>query len=81
MFRYTGDPLKLEAVVATDDGDSTVIPMGTLRDGMTRRAPRCRPAPRRDPHRADLPPQPVHHRRPAPARAHDATIVFTGSTA
>ncbi len=40
MFRYTGDPLKLAAVVATDDGDSTVVQMGTLRDGMTEaRAP------------------------------------------
>jgi hypothetical protein len=35
-MRYSGEPLRLDAVVWTADGDSTRIPMGTLLDGMTR---------------------------------------------
>ena len=35
-FRYTGESLRLDAIVWTKDGDSTRIPMGTVRDGMTR---------------------------------------------
>ncbi len=35
-LRYAGEPLRLDAVVWTQDGDSTRIPLGTMRDGMTR---------------------------------------------
>jgi hypothetical protein len=35
-FRYTGESLRLDAIVWTKDGDSTRIPLGTMRDGMTR---------------------------------------------
>jgi hypothetical protein len=35
-FQYTGEALRLDAVVWTKDGDSTRIPLGTIRDGMTR---------------------------------------------
>ncbi|HUP54200.1 MAG TPA: FtsX-like permease family protein, partial [Methylomirabilota bacterium] len=39
-FRYTGEPLKLSAVVETDGGDHAVIRLGTISDGMTEvRAP------------------------------------------
>jgi hypothetical protein len=39
-FDYAGDPLKLTAVVATDGGDHASIPLGTVREGMTKvRAP------------------------------------------
>ncbi|MFL5685902.1 MAG: FtsX-like permease family protein [Chloroflexota bacterium] len=34
-FRYTGDPLKLDAVVWTDEGDTVRIPLGTITEGMT----------------------------------------------
>jgi FtsX-like permease family protein len=34
-FRYAGDSTRLDAVVVSDDGDSTRIPLGTIRDGMT----------------------------------------------
>ncbi len=34
-FRYEGDPLKLDAIVATDSGDTTSIPLGIVSDGMT----------------------------------------------
>ncbi len=34
-FTYTGEPLRLTAVVVTDDGDSTNVPLGTITDGMT----------------------------------------------
>ncbi|MBA2374472.1 MAG: ABC transporter permease, partial [Chloroflexi bacterium] len=34
-FRFEGDPLRLDAVVATDDGDTTSIPLGVIFDGMT----------------------------------------------
>jgi FtsX-like permease family protein len=34
-FRYTGDPLKLDAVVWTDEGDTVRIPLGTIDDRMT----------------------------------------------
>ena len=35
-FRFTGESLRLDAIVWTKDGDSTRIPLGTIRDGMTR---------------------------------------------
>ena len=35
-FRYAGESLRLDAIVWTKDGDSTRIPLGTIRDGMTR---------------------------------------------
>lgn len=35
-FRYRGESLRLDAIVWTEDGDSTRIPLGTVRDGMTR---------------------------------------------
>ena len=35
-FRYSGEPLRLDAIVWTDDGDTVRIPLGTVRDGMTR---------------------------------------------
>ena len=35
-FRYAGESLRLDAIVWTRDGDSTRIPLGTIRDGMTR---------------------------------------------
>ena len=35
QFRYVGEPLRLDAVVWTDDGDSVRIPLGTIEDGMT----------------------------------------------
>ena len=35
-FRYTGQSLRLDAIVWTKEGDSTRIPLGTIRDGMTR---------------------------------------------
>ena len=35
-FRYSGESLRLDAIVWTTDGDSTRIPLGTIRDGMTR---------------------------------------------
>jgi hypothetical protein len=34
-FTYTGDPLKLDAIVVTDAGDSAFIPLGVVMDGMT----------------------------------------------
>ena len=34
-FRYSGEPLRLDAVIWTDDGDSVRIPLGTITDGMT----------------------------------------------
>lgn len=34
-FRYSGDPLRLDAVVWTDGGDATIVPLGTIREGMT----------------------------------------------
>ena len=34
-FRYTGDPLRLDAVVWTDDGDAVRVPLGTITEGMT----------------------------------------------
>lgn len=34
-FRYDGDPLRLEAIVATDAGDSSAISMGIVSKGMT----------------------------------------------
>ncbi len=34
-FRYRGAELKLDAVVATDDGDTTSIDLGVISDGMT----------------------------------------------
>jgi hypothetical protein len=34
-FRYAGDSTRLDAIVVTKDGDSTRIPLGTIRDGMT----------------------------------------------
>jgi hypothetical protein len=35
-FRYNGEPLKLDAVIWTDEGDTVRIPLGTIDDGMTR---------------------------------------------
>lgn len=35
-FRYTGEPLRLDAVIWTDEGDTVRIPLGTIDDGMTR---------------------------------------------
>lgn len=35
-FRFKGESLRLDAIVWTRDGDSTRIPLGTIRDGMTR---------------------------------------------
>lgn len=34
-FRYTGEPLRLSAVVWTDGGDATTIELGTIGEGMT----------------------------------------------
>ena len=34
-FRYEGEPMRLDAIVWTKDGDSTRIPLGTVREGMT----------------------------------------------
>ena len=35
-FHYTGEPLRLDAVIWTDEGDTVRIPLGTIDDGMTR---------------------------------------------
>lgn len=35
-FRYSGEPLRLDAIVWTRDGDTSRIALGTIRDGMTR---------------------------------------------
>jgi FtsX-like permease family protein len=34
-FRFNGEPMRLDAVVWTDDGDTVRIPLGTITDGMT----------------------------------------------
>jgi hypothetical protein len=34
-FRYSGRPLRLDAVVATDDGDSTIVRLGDVDESMT----------------------------------------------
>ena len=34
-FRYRGEPMRLDAIVWTDGGDSVRIELGTIRDGMT----------------------------------------------
>lgn len=34
-FRYSGEPLRLDAVIWTDEGDTVRIPLGTITDGMT----------------------------------------------
>jgi hypothetical protein len=34
-FRYRGEPLRLDAIVWTADGDSVRVGLGTIRDGMT----------------------------------------------
>jgi hypothetical protein len=39
-FRYEGDPLRLDAVVRTAGGDTAIVRLGTLRDGMTEAAGR-----------------------------------------
>ena len=35
-FRYEGESLRMDAIVWTTDRDTTRIPLGTIRDGMTR---------------------------------------------
>ncbi len=39
-FRYSGQPVRLDAVVATDGGDAAIVPLGTIREGMTRASAR-----------------------------------------
>jgi hypothetical protein len=34
-LQYVGETLRLDAIVSTDDGDSTTVAMGSIRDGMT----------------------------------------------
>ncbi len=81
-FHYTGEPLRLDAVVWTDEGDTVRIPLGTIDDGMTRAsAPAAEERDRRPADRARLLQRPARRRlRPRASACIGRPSASTAST-
>ena len=79
-FRYTGESLRLDAIVWTKDGDSTRIPLGTIRDGMTRLGRAAEERRRRLVDDARLLQRPDRRRDRPPARRLSLERAVRGST-